>query len=144
MVRNGAVLRVSGVVYAVHHPAGSLERATWEADFGYLVRRGIAPVVVGEWTNYEPKPTLNPTWQRSSCWPDAPVTVPEFLQYLAAHGIGLSGYQLQPGYLINSDGNLAEPNSINAQTWSCLSQSEPQPGQGAGALLMAWFRQHNG
>ena len=143
MVSNGAVLKVSGVVYAVHHPAGSRDRAAWEADFGYLVTRGVAPVVVGEWTNYEPKPTLNPTWQRSSCWPDAPVTVPEFLQYLAAHGIGLSGYQLQPGYLINSDGNLTEPNTINAQTWSCLSQAEPQPGQGAGSLLMAWFRQHN-
>ena len=143
MVRNGAVLKVSGVVYAVHHPAGSKDRATWEADFGYLVRRGIAPVVVGEWTNYEPTPTVNPTWQRSSCWPDAPVTVPEFLRYLAELGIGLSGYQLQPGVLVNSDGNLTDPTTINAQTWSCLSQAEPQPGQGAGALLMAWFKQHN-
>ena len=143
MVRYGAVLKVSGVVYAVHHPAGAQDRAAWEADFGYLVRRGIAPVVVGEWTNYEPTPTVNPTWQRSSCWPDAPVTVPEFLRYLTALGIGLSAYQLQPGVLINSDGNLTDPTTINAQTWSCLSQAEPQPGQGAGALLMAWFRQHN-
>jgi len=143
MVSNGAVLKVSGVVYAVHHPAGPQDRASWEADFGYLVTRGVAPVVVGEWTNYEPKPTLNPTWQRSSCWPEAPVTVPEFLRYLAALGIGLSAYQLQPGVLIRSDGNLADPTTINARTWSCLSQAEPQPGQGAGSLLMAWFTQHN-
>jgi hypothetical protein len=143
MVSNHAVLKVSGAVYAVHHPAGSRDTASWEADFGYLVTRGVAPVVAGEWTNYEPKPTLNPTWQRSSCWPDAPTAVPEFLQYLAAHGIGLSAYQLQPGVLIKSDDNLTDPTTIDAQTWSCLSQAEPQPGQGAGSLLMAWFRQHN-
>jgi hypothetical protein len=143
MVSNDAVLHVSGVVYAVHHPAGPRNAATWDADFGYLVRTGVAPVVVGEWTNYEPVPTVSPTWQRSSCWPDAPVTVPEFLQFLAARGIGLSAYQLQPGYLIKFGGNLADPTTINPQTWSCLSQAEPQPGPGAGSLLMAWFRQHN-
>jgi hypothetical protein len=143
MVSNGALLNVSGVVYAVHHPAGPQDTATWEADFGYLVTTGVAPVVEGEWANYEPKPTLKPTWQRSSCWPDAPVKVPEFLQYLAAHGIGLSAYELRPGYLINSDGNLTDPTTINPRTWSCLSNAEPQPDQGAGALVMAWFRQHN-
>jgi len=143
MVSNGAVLKVSGVVYAVHHPIGPQDTATWEADFGYLVTTGVAPVVEGEWTNYEPTPTLKPTWQRTSCWPDAPVTVPEFLQYLAARGIGLSAYQLRRGFLIKSDGNLADPTTINPQTWSCRSEDEPQPGQGAGSLLMAWFRQHN-
>ena len=73
MASNGAVLKVSGVVYAVHHPIGPQDTATWEADFGYLVTRGIAPVVVGEWTNYEPAPTLKPTWQRTSCWPQASI-----------------------------------------------------------------------
>ena len=143
MVSNGAVLKVSGVVYAVHHPIGPPDRATWAADFGYLVTDGVAPVVVGEWTNYEPKPTPKPTWQRTSCWPDAPTTVPEFLQYLAAHGIGLSAYQLEPGFLVKSSGNLGDPTTIDARTWSCLSQAEPQPGQGAGSLVMAWFRQRN-
>ena len=54
------------------------------------------------------------------------------LQYLAAHGIGLSAYELRPGYLINSDGNLTDPTTINPRTWSCLSNAEPQPDQGAG------------
>jgi hypothetical protein len=144
MVSNGAVLNVSDVVYAVHHPAGPQDTASWEADFGYLVTTGVAPVVVGEWTNYEPKPTLDPTWQRSSCWPDAAVTVPEFLQYLDTLGIGLSAYQLKPGYLVKSADDLTDPTTINAQTWSCVSNAEPQPGQGAGSLLMAWFRQRNG
>jgi endoglucanase len=144
MVSNGAVLNVSDVVYAVHHPAGPQTTASWEADFGYLVTTGVAPVVVGEWTNYEPKPTSDRTWPRSSCWPDAPVAVPEFLRYLDTLDIGLTAYQLKPGYLVRSADNLTDPTTINARTWSCRSNAEPQPGQGAGSLLMAWFRQRNG
>jgi Cellulase (glycosyl hydrolase family 5) len=143
MVSNGAVLKVSNVVYSVHHPAGAQTRSAWQSDFGYLVTDGVAPVVVGEWSDYEPTPTPKPTWQRSSCWPGAPTKVPEFLQYLQEHGIGLSAYQLQPGFLIKSEGDLSDPTTINPQTWSCLSQAEPQPGQGAGTLVMDWFWQHN-
>jgi hypothetical protein len=143
MVQQHAVLKVSGVVYAVHHPAGPQHVASWDADFGYLVTTGVAPVVDGEWTNYEPTPTAYPAAPRSSCWPDAPTMVPEYLQYLSSHGIGLNAYQLQPGYLIRSYTNLAVPNTINRSTWSCQSNSELQPGQGAGSLLMAWFEQHN-
>ena len=144
MVGQHAQLKVSGVVYAVHHPAGWQNPASWDADFGYLVTMGIAPVVDGEWTNYEPAPTAGAVPLRSSCWLQAPTRVPQYLQYLAAHGIGLNAYQLQPGYLIKSYDNLADPTAINARTWSCVSNHEPQPGQGAGALLMAWFKQHNG
>ena len=144
MVTYGALLRVSGVVYALHHPAGPPGTASWDADFGYLVTMGIAPVVDGEWTNYEPGTTVNPMPVRSSCWPDAPTSVPEYLQYLAAHGIGLNAYQLQPGYLIKSYANLADPTTMNGRTWSCQSNREPQPGQGAGSLLLAWFEQQNG
>ena len=144
MVQQRAVLHVSGVVYSVHHPAGRADTASWNADFGYLVIRGVAPVVVGEWTNYEPPPTVSPTPPRTSCWPDAPTTVPEFLQYLALYGIGLNAYQLQPGFLIRSYRNMAGPTTMNAKTWSCRSNSESAPGQGAGAEILAWFQQQNG
>jgi hypothetical protein len=144
MVNHGALLNVSGVVYALHHPAGPPGTASWDADFGYLVTMGIAPVVDGEWTNYEPAPTVDPMPPRSSCWPDAPTSVPSYLQYLAALGVGLNAYQLQPGYLIKSYGNLAGPTTMNGRTWSCQSNREPQPGQGAGSLLLAWFEQQNG
>ncbi len=69
---------------------------------------------------------------------------PSFLQYLAAHGMGLNVYQLQPGYLIKSYRDLADPTTINAGAWSCVPTHELQPGQGAGSLIMAWFEQHNG
>ncbi len=144
MVSHGALLNVSGVVYAVHHPAAPHDAASWDTDFGYLVRMGIAPVVDGEWTNYEPPPTATLMRPHTSCWPDAPTTVPQFLDYLAAHGIGLNAYQLQPGYLIKSYRDMANPTTIDGRTWSCRSNQEPQPGQGTGALLMAWFEEQNG
>jgi hypothetical protein len=144
MVSHGALLKVSGVVYALHHPAGPPDPASWDADFGYLIAAGVAPVVDGEWTNYEPAPTAYPMAPRSSCWPDAPTAVPEYLKYLAALGVGLNAYQIQPGYLVKSYRNLAVPTTMNARTWSCQSDQEPQPGQGAGSLLMAWFSQQNG
>jgi len=144
MVREGAVLPVSGVVYALHHPAAPHDGSGWYADFGYLIATGVAPVVDGEWTNYEPAPASDPGPLPTSCWPDAPTAVPEYLHYLSSLGIGLNVYDLQPGYMINSSGNLADPSTINAATWSCQSDQELQPGQGAGSLVMAWFKQNNG
>jgi hypothetical protein len=144
MTRDGALLNVSGVVYAVHHPAAPHNTSGWYADFGYLITQGIAPVVDGEWTNYEPVPTSGPTVIPTSCWPDAPTVVPRYLLYLSSLGIGLNVYTLQPGYMINSSGNMADPTTITAATWSCQSDSEQQPGQGAGSLVMAWFKQNNG
>ena len=43
MVSQHALLKVSGVVYALHHPAGPHDPASWDADFGYLITMGMAP-----------------------------------------------------------------------------------------------------
>jgi hypothetical protein len=143
MVQQDALLHVSGVVYAVHHPAGAADTGSWEDDFGYLITTHVAPVVEGEWTNYEPAPTTSPEPAPTSCWSNAPTSVPAFLKYLALYGIGLNAYQLQPGFLINSYSNLADPTTMNATSWSCQSDSESQPGQGAGSEVMSWFLQQN-
>jgi len=144
MVRWGAVLKVSGVVYTVHHPNAPHDESGWYADFGYLIATHVAPVVDGEWTNYEPVPTVTPTTVPTSCWIDAPTTVPEYLAYLSTLGVGLNVYDLQPGYMVQSDGNLGDPTMISAKTWSCQSAGELVPGQGAGSLVMAWFKRNNG
>jgi Cellulase (glycosyl hydrolase family 5) len=142
MVQANAVLKTSGVVYAVHHPAGD-NTGSWGDDFGYLITDRVGPVVDGEWTNYEPAPTSSPTPMPSSCWPNAPTSVPQFLRYLTQYGIGLNAYTLQPGFLVKSAANLADPTTMNAKTWTCQSASESQPGQGAGAEILAWFQQQN-
>jgi hypothetical protein len=103
----------------------------------------VAPVVDGEFTNYEPAPTTSPTSQPTSCWSDAPTAVPEFLRWLASNSIGLNAYQLQPGFLIKSYSNMALPTTMNAKTWSCQSSQESDPGQGAGSEVLAWFQQQN-
>jgi hypothetical protein len=144
MIRYHALIHVSGVVYAIHHAQGAHDPAAWDAAFGYLVTDGIAPVVDGEFTNYEPLPNPKVNLVPGYCWTDAPTAVPQYLQYLNSLGIGVSAYQLVPGWLIKSDRHLDDPTSINAKTWSCRPDDEPQPYQSAGALIMAYFKAHNG
>jgi hypothetical protein len=152
MKRDGGLLAgVSPVVYAIHHPTGSHDRATWFTDFGYLINDHIAPVVEGEWANYEPlKRTRIPTPIPSSCWPstDAPALIGNYLSYLHAHGIGMSAYQLSSGLLIKmppkgKQPNYSDPTTINPSTWSCESATLIQLDQGAGTLIRNWFRKYN-
>ena len=56
MIRYHALIHVSGVVYAIHHAQGAHDVQAWNSAFGYLVEDHIAPVVNGEFTNYEPPP----------------------------------------------------------------------------------------
>ena len=144
MIRYHALIHVSGVVYSIHHAQGQHDVADWNAAFGYLVTDGIAPVVNGEFTNYEPLPNPKTSLMPGYCWPNAPTAVPQYLQYLASLGIGMSAYQLVPGWLIKSDRRLGSPTSINPKTWSCEPDREPQPYQSAGTLIMAYFKKQNG
>jgi hypothetical protein len=60
------------IMYSIHHPDGLHTAAVWNTDFGNLVTNDVAPVVVGEWTNYA-------SATKSECWDDAPTAVPAFL-----------------------------------------------------------------
>ncbi len=151
MIRSGGELAqsVEPFVYAIHHPAGPHNRASWFYDFGYLINDHIAPVVEGEFANYEPGPTANFEPIPSSCWLGAWVTVPNYLSYLYAHGVGMSAYQLSGGLLLKMPAkgkqpNYSDPNTISPLTWSCLSNFQLVPYQGAGSLILRWFREHNG
>jgi Cellulase (glycosyl hydrolase family 5) len=144
MIRYHALIHVSGIVYSVHHAQGAHNAAAWYAAFGYLVADGIAPVVDGEFTNYEPHPNPALDLTPGYCWTNAPTAVPAFFRYLTGLGIGMNAYQLVPGWLINSDKHLDEPTTMNPKTWSCQPDRETQPGQSAGAMIMAYFEQRNG
>jgi hypothetical protein len=117
------------LVYSVHHPAGAHRAAAWRRDFGWLVTEHIAPVVIGEWSNYAAA--------KSECWPDAPTAVPRFLHYLARHGIGMTVWSLRRGVMVAS-ANLSEPTTMTS-AWGCDNGLD----QGAGRLVMNWFRQQN-
>jgi hypothetical protein len=123
--------------YAFHHPAGNAPHTTaeWYGDFGWVINHGLAPVVDGEWTNYA-------SATNQECWTDAPTAVPVYLRYLQSKGIGMTGYQLAKGLLIQSD-NLADPTTIDTsgpKKWRCANGLD----EGAGSLLMSWYKRQNG
>ena len=137
MEQNNALITTGNVVYAFHHPAGDHDTSAWYDDFGYLISTGVAPVVDGEWTNYQPFSGTN-----SECWADAPSQVPVYLSYLADHGIGMTAYQLAPGLLIAPNGNYDDPTVIDSQ-WTCTPASGPTD-EGAGTKIMNWYQTQNG
>ena len=133
-----ALLTSPDVVYDFHHPAGPHDQAAWHDDFAWLVITNVAPVVDGEWTNYQPFGSA----ANSECWKDAPKQIPVYLRYLADFSIGMTAYQLAKGLLVKSDTNLADPTTINAATWSCAHTKNPT-NRGAGQLIRNWYRAEN-
>jgi hypothetical protein len=120
------------LMYAIHHPRGAHNSTVWWQDFGYLVKNGTAPVVVGEWSNYAST--------RSECWPDAPSAVPAFLVYLQNHGIGMTAWKLVPGVLVESN-DLSDPTHIKTTpSWACTDGLN----EGAGNQIMNWYKRQNG
>jgi len=119
MIKYHALINTSGVVYAIHHAQGDHDAQAWNAAFGYLVTDGIAPVVEGEFTNYEPPPDPTSDLAPGYCWANAPTTVPQFFGYLEQLGIGMNAYQLDDGWLIKSNDHPDQPTSMDPATWSC-------------------------
>jgi Cellulase (glycosyl hydrolase family 5) len=119
---------VGPVAYAEHHPPGDTAMA-WTSAFGFLA--GYWPVVDGEWTNYSRSHAL---W---ACWPNAPVSVPAFLKYLAKRGIGMVAFDLaRPRLIVSSD--LGDASYFH-KDWACVTGLH----EGAGHQIMQWFWEHN-
>jgi hypothetical protein len=116
--------------YGINHPGevtATHNSTDWYLRFGYAAKK--VPMTDTEWTNYS---------SRRSCWKDAPKSVPAFLKYLAKKGMGLTAWTLVPGVLAASS-DLADPTVIKSN-WACKNTGL---NEGAGALIMNWFRQHN-
>jgi hypothetical protein len=136
------------VVYAIHHPYAApgtpADSATWWKEFGYLVdhsaSRGVAPVVVGEWTNFSAAQSNMPY-----CWSNAPTSVPAFLSYLKKSRVGLSGYELSAGTLLTTSGPpWTRTTNYTDHRWKpgyCRHSSGPRPPlMSAGHDILTWFR----
>ncbi|HEV2402819.1 MAG TPA: cellulase family glycosylhydrolase [Candidatus Saccharimonadales bacterium] len=128
----GSHLITSGapLMYDIHHPRGAHAETAWDQDFGYLVKRSIAPVVDGEWTNYAAP--------HSECWPDAKMAVPAYLNYLQGLHVGMTVWTLQGGVMTSSS-DLSQPTQIGAN-WQCRGGIN----EGAGSLVMQWYKRNNG
>jgi hypothetical protein len=124
--------RLSGVgplAYDAHYVTS--DGTQWDAAFGSLAKRGIAPVVLGEWNTF--------TAWTPSCWPNAPTAVPALFRYLTGTGIGMTGWTLGAGALITSNNSYTTATRIR-QDWNCAAQASDQ---GAGQLMMNWYQQSN-
>src|SRR5262249_15542875 len=127
--------------------------ATWFKEFGWVVdhpaAQGDAPVVLGEWTNFDSFHGAG-VGPGSSCWSDAPKQVPNFLSYLKTIGVGLSAYQLAspdsgPGYLLKAKKQWPDTTNYTDKPWKakyCIPNT-PAPLLAAGTLLRHWFQQQN-
>ena len=60
-------------------------------------------------------------------------------EYLAKKGMGLTAWTLLPEVLVGIAADLADPTVINSN-WACKNTGLDE---GAGALIMSWFKQHN-
>jgi hypothetical protein len=143
------------VVYSVHHPYGSditnpnsppADTATWWDEFGWVVDHpsstGVAPVVIGEWTNFDAYEAPHPY-----CWSDAPTSVPSFLSYLATIGVGLNAYQLQApnvGYLLKTAEDWTDTTNYTDAPWkSTYCEDTTAPLLAAGSDIRQFFQQQN-
>jgi hypothetical protein len=118
------------LMYEMHHPVGSHTPSSWDTDFGYLVTKNIAPVVVGEWSNYAAV--------KGECWPDAPTAAPKFLSYLQSKNIGMTVWTLKKGVMVRSN-DLSDPTTMDSK-WACQDGLN----EGAGSLVQSWYRKNNG
>jgi hypothetical protein len=110
--------------------------AQWDSDFGYLVKRHVAAVVDGEWTNYAP---LQVGQLKRECWNDAPTAAPAYLSYLQRLGVGMTAFDLGKGLLIESL-NLGDSTKIRSD-WSCAAKKVLD--EGIGSLIMNWYKTLN-
>lgn len=114
------------VTYSLHHPVGPHNRRNWDYQFGAANRAGF-PVVFGEWTNF------TTATDQTKAWADGYTAVPDFLDYLAAEGIGLGVYALDGARMCT--GGYAAPNFTDPTVIrSDYATTTDTGGQGAG-----WF-----
>jgi endoglucanase len=128
----GYLLQGGGIVYSVHPYLGPgfNTPTAWDANWGQL--SSVLPILVGEWGEYDASEV--------ECDTDAPTLVPEFLDYVRAHNIGLIAWALVPGVMIRGY-DLTDPTAFDPGVpYTCTGDGNPGPGaQGPGRDLLDLF-----
>ena len=103
--------------------------AAWTRNWGDLSAK-IA-IIVGEWSEFKSN--------GHSCVRSAPTLVPEFLNYLTAHRIGLIAWALVRGVLVRGN-SLTDPTTFPVDSpFTCSPTQLKFNTEGAGALVMSYF-----
>jgi endoglucanase len=130
------LLHGRNIVYDVHayfvKPRFS-SPSDWGGNWGNL--SGRYAIVVGEWSEFE--------GQKGACVSDPRTLIPEFLNYLTSHHIGLIAWWLGPGVLTQGS-NLRDPTTLSSTEPYVCGQGVVRPNeQGAGALVLSYFAQQS-
>ena len=129
-VQSWPITGVQPRAYSIHHPGGPHTEANWTAKFGYLAAQRIAPVVVGETTQWAAA--------RAECWGDAPSRYPAYLDYLARLHIGATAWSLDPGVLVGTRPTQPTGFGVRSQ-WKCVNAADPADNHSAGKKIQAWY-----
>jgi hypothetical protein len=143
---------LNNYAWAYHHPSLPWSAARgrtkqWETGYGYLTLH--QPVVDGEWNQSAAS--------RSECKPAAYYVVPAYLRWLRRKGIGLVVWSLQPGSMVAEPAGervqQSDVTSVNMPTavtalerpskmWPNYACNAQRTGQGAGQLVLRYFRKY--
>ncbi len=125
------------IAYAVHpYFTRTTQPVDWQTNWGD--QAGEYPIVADEWGEWAS--------QSDECNFNAPVLVPQFLDYLRSKNIGLIAWALRPpGVLVVDPPNYSDPTSFDPhQQYTCTGAPHANPPQGAGSLLMQYFAKYGG
>jgi hypothetical protein len=120
-------------VNALHHPApdGPHTPAVWNKLFGDQTSN--RPIVIDEFAQYASAGAI--------CWENAPALLPNFLEYLKEHEVGLGLWTLKKGVLV-SGSNYTTPTHFTTPTtpeYVCRGNAD----LGAGSEFMHYFKANN-
>jgi len=122
------------IIYAIHPYFGAQHktRADWDHWFGSVAAKADFPIVADEWGEYQ---TTN-----EQCLPQAPILVPQLLDYLKKLHIGVIAWALFPGLLIRG-WNYTNPTAFDRPLFLCeapFPNYDPQA-QGIGKMIRRYF-----
>jgi len=133
----GYALNGGNIVYSVHpyfdrrevpgvESSSWWQQNVWAPDWGNYASQ--YPIIIGEWGEYQ--------GPRAECVTNAAQLVPAFLSYASSLHLGLIGWSLTPGTMINGT-NLDNPTSFTSVPYSCTATvTNPQ---GAGSDILKYF-----
>lgn len=102
------------------------QQNAWSPAWGNFASQ--YPIIIGEWGEHETT--------KNGCQTNASQLVPPFLSYISSLHLGLIGWSLTPGAMIDGS-NLEKPNTFTGGPYSC--STNPDNAQGAGADMLQYF-----
>jgi hypothetical protein len=139
---SGYLIKGKNIVWSIHHPTLT-NASNWKKFFGYLA--ATYPVVDGEFAQY--------AGTKPECRSTAYKTIPVYLKYLLSLHIGVIGWSLQPGAMladphryiptntwVSRDSSVASQLRTPSRMWPNYSCSNKDIGEGAGQVIMNYFK----